>query len=192
MLFDGRREVLIVSSSEKAVDFIKSKMSENYYLECVKSGTDARQLLIDRDYDIVIINCPLKDEFGLDLAENIIKDSYAGVMVLVSADVFDSVSFSMEKIGIYCLSKPLSSSTFIQGLTLTNATYSRLKGLINKTESLKEKMEEIRLVGRAKLLLITNLSLTEDEAHKYVEKQAMDRCVKKTVIANEIIKKYND
>lgn len=192
MLFDGRREVLIVSSSEKAVDFIKSKMSENYYIECVRSGTDARQLLIDRDYDIVIINCPLKDEFGLDLAENIIKDSYAGVMVLVSADVFDSVSFSMEKIGIYCLSKPLSSSTFIQGLTLTNATYSRLKGLINKTESLKEKMEEIRLVGRAKLLLITNLSLTEDEAHKYIEKQAMDRCVKKTVIANEIIKKYND
>ena len=192
MLFDGRREVLIVSSSEKAVDFIKSKMSENYYIECVRSGTDARQLLIDRDYDIVIINCPLKDEFGLDLAENIIKDSYAGVMVLVSADVFDSVSFSMEKIGIYCLSKPLSSSTFIQGLTLTNATYSRLKGLINKTESLKEKMEEIRLVGRAKLLLITNLSLTENEAHKYIEKQAMDRCVKKTVIANEIIKKYND
>ena len=192
MLFDGRREVLIVSSSEKAVDFIKSKMSENYYIECVRSGTDARQLLIDRDYDIVIINCPLKDEFGLDLAENIIKDSYAGVMVLVSADVFDSVSFSMEKIGIHCLSKPLSSSTFIQGLTLTNATYSRLKGLINKTESLKEKMEEIRLVGRAKLLLITNLSLTENEAHKYIEKQAMDRCVKKTVIANEIIKKYND
>ena len=192
MVFDGRREVLIVSSSEKAVDFIKSKMSENYYIECVRSGTDARQLLIDRDYDIVIINCPLKDEFGLDLAENIIKDSYAGVMVLVSADVFDSVSFSMEKIGIYCLSKPLSSSTFIQGLTLTNATYSRLKGLINKTESLKEKMEEIRLVGRAKLLLITNLSLTENEAHKYIEKQAMDRCVKKTVIANEIIKKYND
>ena len=53
-------------------------------------------------------------------------------------------------------------------------------------------MEEIKLIGRAKLLLITKLSFTEEEAHKYIEKQAMDRCVKKSVIAYDIIKTYNN
>ncbi len=46
-----------------------------------------------------------------------------------------------------------------------------------KTATLEEKMEEIRLVNRAKWILIDQLKMTENEAHKFIERQAMDRCV---------------
>ena len=52
-------------------------------------------------------------------------------------------------------------------------------------------MEEIRIVNRAKWLLIGELKLDEPEAHRYIEKQAMDRCVSKRVVAEEIIKTYS-
>ena len=55
----------------------------------------------------------------------------------------------------------------------------------------EEKMSEIRLVNRAKLLLISELSMTEPEAHRYIEKHAMDRCVAKKQIAEEIIRTYS-
>ena len=57
--------------------------------------------------------------------------------------------------------------------------------------SIEEKMEEIRLVNRAKWLLIENLKMTESDAHHYIEKQAMDRCSSKKEIALGIIKTYS-
>ena len=51
-------------------------------------------------------------------------------------------------------------------------------------------MAEIRIVNRAKWLLISELKMKEPEAHRYIEKQSMDRCVSKRIVAEEIIKTY--
>ena len=56
--------------------------------------------------------------------------------------------------------------------------------------TIEEKMEEIRLVNRAKWLLIEQLKMTEQDAHRYIEKQAMDRCVNRRTIASEILAAY--
>ena len=45
-------------------------------------------------------------------------------------------------------------------------------------------------MNRAKGLLIDHLKMTEQEAHRYIEKAAMDNSVKKTVIAQNIINMY--
>jgi response regulator NasT len=52
-------------------------------------------------------------------------------------------------------------------------------------------MEEIRIVNRAKWLLISEIKMDEPNAHRYIEKQAMDRCVSKREIAEEIIQTYS-
>ncbi|MDY4209669.1 MAG: ANTAR domain-containing protein [Eubacteriales bacterium] len=51
-------------------------------------------------------------------------------------------------------------------------------------------MEDIRVVNKAKWFLIEQLKMTEQEAHRYIEKQAMDRCVTKRVIAENILSTY--
>ena len=56
---------------------------------------------------------------------------------------------------------------------------------------IEEKMEEIRIVNRAKWLLISELKMDEPQAHRYIEKQAMDRCISKREVADEIIKTYS-
>ena len=60
-----------------------------------------------------------------------------------------------------------------------------------KTLSVEEKMEEIRIVNRAKWLLISELKMDEPQAHRYIEKQAMDRCISRKEIAEEIIRTYS-
>lgn len=54
-------------------------------------------------------------------------------------------------------------------------------------EDIKALVDEIRLVNRAKLILIKVYGMTEQEAQKKMTRAAMDRCVKKRVIAQEII-----
>ena len=58
------------------------------------------------------------------------------------------------------------------------------------TEMTEEKIDEIRLVNRAKWLLIECLSMTEADAHRYIEKQAMDLRLSKREVAENIIKTY--
>ena len=67
----------------------------------------------------------------------------------------------------------------------------RLRKFEKKSVSIEEKMEEIRIVNKAKWLLIRELKMDEPEAHRYIEKQAMDRCVTRREIAAEIIKLYS-
>ena len=59
-----------------------------------------------------------------------------------------------------------------------------------KTLSIEEKMAEIRLVNRAKWLLIERENMTEAEAHRYLEKRAMDLRVSRVEVAKQVIQTY--
>ena len=56
---------------------------------------------------------------------------------------------------------------------------------------LQKKIEEIRLVDRAKCALIQYLNMTEATAHRYIEKQAMDTRRTKSAIAKDILNTYD-
>ena len=79
---------------------------------------------------------------------------------------------------------------FTQGLDWMRATRQRLKKMEKKTVSLEDKMSEIRTVNHAKWALIENCKMTEADAHRYIEKQAMDRCVSRREIAENILQTY--
>ena len=78
-----------------------------------------------------------------------------------------------------------------QGLKWMASARERLRCLEKKATSIEEKMEEIRLVNRAKWLLIEHLKMTEADAHHYIERQAMDRCVSRREIAIGIVHTYS-
>ena len=88
------------------------------------------------------------------------------------------------------MAKPTSAQLILQSVQLLCATRERLRRMEKKTASVEEKMEEIRLVNRAKWRLIEVLKMTEAQAHRYIEKQAMDRCVNRRTIASEILAAY--
>ena len=192
MIIGGKRKGLIVSSTDSGFQYLKDNLTARYDLDLVKNGAEARRALTEKDYGAVFINTPLKDEFGTELAETAVTVTAAAVMLIVRQDVFDGVEASMERLGVFLVSKPIVKQTLYQAVSLMISTETRLNAYRLKAENLNKKMEEIKLVGRAKLLLISKLAFTEQEAHKYIEKQAMDRCVKRAEVAADIIKTYDN
>ena len=71
---------------------------------------------------------------------------------------------------------------------MLTAIRNKLLAAQRETLDLRERMEEIRLVNQAKWFLVENRQMTEPEAHRYIEKAAMDRCVRKRVIADELLR----
>ena len=184
--------LLLVSSSEKFNSSLLPIIPESRYgpVTVSSDSADASRLLLEKNFDIVIINTPLKDEFGTALALNVCEGSGTGVMLFVKSEHFSEIEARVSPYGILTISKPAPASIINQSLALICGTRERLRRMEKKTASIEEKMEEIRLVNRAKWLLIGQLKMTETEAHRYIEKQAMDRCVTRREIAESILSTY--
>ena len=193
MEFTERRySVLLVSSSPKFNESMLALLPESrfYPVAAVSDVSSAQRRLLENKYDIVIINAPLPDDFGTRLALNICDNSGAGVLLLVKAEHYPDINGRISPFGVLVLPKPATSQAVSQSLQLLCGTRERLRRMEQKTASIEEKMEEIRIINRAKLLLMEQLKMTEKEAHRVIEKQAMDRCVTRITIAQSILSTY--
>ena len=183
---------LIVSAGASSNEYISARLTELGYARpiIVPSAAEARRRMLESDFELIVVNSPLPDEFGTRLAQDICQHSAAGELLLVKAEHVPDIDGRLTPQGVLVLSKPMSTQLFTQSLRLLCGTRERLRGLEKKNATIEEKMEEIRLVNRAKWLLIGELNMTEQEAHRYIEKQAMDRCVTKRAVAEQILSTY--
>ena len=193
MVFQERTySVLIVTASDTFANSVMPLLPMTDYrpVTTVHSVSEARRLVVDTEVDIVLINAPLPDDFGMRLAIDICTNSGAGVLLMVKNDLFNDIYAKVVSYGVITLSKPTNLQMVAQNLRILCATRERMRQMQARQATVEEKIEEIRLVNRAKWLLIECLSMTEPEAHRYIEKQSMDERISKREVAENIIKTY--
>ena len=194
MIFQERTySVLIVSASEKMDSQLRALLpgAEYYPVQRAKSVGEARRLLQGAGFDLVLIHTPLKDDFGTQLAIDVCVDSAAGALLFVKSELYDSVNARVMEYGVVTLSMPSSSALVSQSLHMLCAQRERLRRMELKQQSVQNTIEEIRLVNRAKWLLIECLNMTEADAQRYIEKQSMDQRITKRRAAENVIKTYS-
>ena len=191
-LKEQKYSVLIVSSSKSFDSILSSLLPESgFYPIVTVSGVSAAQRTVAaRAFDFVIINSPLPDEFGAEFAIDACSAKETVVLLFVKSEIYDETHSKVVKHGVFTLPKPTSRQAVIQALDWMASARERLRKIRTKTLSVEEKMTEIRLVNRAKWLLISELNMDEPHAHRYIEKQAMDMCITKRQAAENIIKTY--
>ena len=194
MIFDGRvYSVLLVSASEKFnMSFEKLMPEATYSPVChCHSAAAAKRELSNRNYDFIIINTPLPDGFGTELAVDICSKGNSICLLFASADIYADVNAKVISQGVMTLSKPASAQMCAQALSWMVSMRERLRKLEKKSASLEDKMQEIRIINRAKWVLIDSQNMSEQDAHRFIEKQAMDNCTTRVDIAKNIIKSYS-
>lgn len=184
------RSVLIVCGTEKGKQLLASILQNTHSVSSATSGAQARRMLDTQDPDLILINTPLPDEFGDSLALFATEVSAAGVVMVVRAEMAGEWTDRMASDGVIVLEKPLHSAWLQQALAVASATRSRLSALQKQNLRLRQQMDDIRLVARAKILLVQHLNMTEPQAHHFIEKQAMDRRVPKRQVAEGILRSY--
>lgn len=184
--------VLVVCSSPKGAGFYSQILKDSgfYDLQFVESGSAARRLFIDNDYELVLIHARLKDEAGFELAQAATEKTSAGVVLVARAELADAMARQVEDYGVIVAEWPLNRFLFHQALKIAAASRRRVYELKRKNITLQRQLEEAKLIDRAKCALIQVLHMTEPQAHRYIEKQAMDRRVTKREVAAAIIEMY--
>lgn len=185
--------VLVVSSGESAQQKLCEKL-DNAVFEpiCVaRDQEEARRIMLHTSFDIVIINSPINREPGHELALDITESSNCAVLLLTKHEDYDETRYRVESSGVLTLPKPFSNDMFLSTLNLCIATRYRIKKSEDENKKLRAKLDEIRLVNKAKWVLSENCSMSENEAHRFIEKSAMDRRITRSAVANEILKEYD-
>ena len=177
--------ILIVSATDVLTSAFAGLLPETRYspVHAVSSINAARRTLTEKTYDFIIINAPLHDDMGVRLAIDISSSKQSVVLLLVKSDIHNEIHDQAAEYGVFTLSKPISKATMTYAFSWLESARERLRQFEKKSLSIEEKMAEIRLVNKAKWILISQLSMSEPESHRYIEKQAMDRCVTRRSIA---------
>lgn len=180
---------LIVSAGASSNEYLSARLAELGYARpvIVPSGAEARRRITELDFELIVVNAPLPDEFGHELCLDAVETSDAGVIFLVKAAAAEPLEAAVSAQGVVVLSKPFSNAFFAQVVHMAAAGNRRLLRLRAENRRLQEKLAQVRLAARAKLVLILQRGMSEDEAHRYLEKQAMDTRRSLGEIAQEIL-----
>ena len=185
-------KVLVAGANDKTFALLQTLLPGSSYDPPLRAGSagEAKRMALDYAVDIAILNAPMRDEFGTQLALNLARDN-VGVLLLVPGESFDGVRDQVEGEGVMALAKPLTRQTLEMGLHMITALRGKLLQMDRRNRALQEKMTDIRTINRAKWLLIEQLRMTESEAHYYIERQAMDTRLSRREVAENIIRSYD-
>ena len=148
--------VLIVSASEKFQSGLRSLLAESAYspIATAASVGAAERARTGQDFDFVFVNSPLPDDAGIRFAIDCCRAGGTVVLLFAAAALYDSIQSRVEKHGVFVLPRPVPRDAILRGLNWMTAARERLRSYEKKVQPVEEKMEEIRLVNRAKWLLI--------------------------------------
>lgn len=189
----AKKSILVVSGTDKLEQSLSALLPcAEFTLYTAGSCAQARSALLNSAYDIIVINAPLSDDYGIELALDLVQRSVSGIILLAQSALFPDVCDKLEPYGVMTLEKPTPRVIMYAALRMSAAVSARLRRAEEKQRALSEKMEEIRIVNRAKWALIKYLKMDETQAHRHIEKMAMDRRISKREMAEKIISNYEE
>ena len=185
---EDTHSVLVVTKDSKLSSTVSAMLVQPLFeTEVLSDFNEARRRVSERVYNIILVD--YSDGEGSDFAIDA-SEGLSTILLLTPPQLFEEVSYRVEGYGIISITNPFDQFYFYNMIKAAIAVQYKVQVLSSQTTKLKVKMEEIKQVNRAKMLLMQNMSMTEQEAHRYIEKQAMDRSMKRTAVAEEVIKAY--
>lgn len=186
------KNVLIVSKTPQSIIPLSELLMEEGYCGTATafSSQEAKEQLQNCTFDLIVINTPLGDSTGIELSFYMTDNTCAGVLLLIRSEALEQCRESLEDHGVITIPKPISRSYFHQSVRLWEVSKRRLMGLERENRELKNKVEEIKIVNRAKCVLMQCLAMSESQAHRYLEKQAMDMRQSKMKVAEQVLNTY--
>lgn len=185
---------IVISDNEELGAAFSSLLTDSGYapIHFCRLTSEADRLISKAVPGLVIVDIPHGDSDKLELTADISEIGSIAVVAMVDGELYSQYRETFQGKGIYLLPKPLSGPMLAIAIDWLSSTRERLSLAEKKSNSVVERrIDELKLINRAKWLLISELRMDEPHAHRYIEKQAMDRSITRREIAAEIIRTYS-
>lgn len=156
-------------------------------------GFEAVEMCKKYKPDLVIMDIDMPILDGIKAGKIINKENIAGGILLLTS--FDDKEYieKAKSIGAYgYLVKPASEKSLIPTIEMCLSKVNEFEKMKNDLEKINSKLNERKLVERAKGILIREFKISEDEAYTRIRKLSMDKRTTMMEIAKMIIIGYEE
>ncbi len=164
---------------------IKNLISRNgfHVSEACTLGSQVVALANDLDEGIIVCGFRFSDMHYSELSNYMPKGFE---MLLVASP--EKLEFCQDN-NIVCLPMPIKPHDLLNTLQMMSYQYQRRKKK-NKEKPKERSQEEKELIIKAKLLLMDRNNMTEEEAHRYLQKHSMDSGTNLVEMAEMVLKMF--
>lgn len=138
--------------------------------------------------DLLIAVMPLSDGTGvegiIDVAQ---RHPQLMTILLVRQETYEQVSYQCRNQQVFVIAMPFKRQVLAEAASFMLRIRTVMDDKDKELARLRKNLNEIRVITRAKLYLMQTRAMTEEEAHYYLEKEAMDRSLTKKEVAEEIL-----
>lgn len=183
------QDILLVTNTDASEGFIKELLMNTTYTRMLNAYnfSDATNLLDVNRFDLVIINAPMRHELGDRLAKYAAQRTTSSILFIARESTYDQTLEIMHSFGVLSVKKPVPVKPFSQLLKLVENSSNRVAKFYSEGTEVLNIIDQLRTVDVAKWFLIQKFNITESQAHRIVEKYAMDHQLPKHIAAEKIV-----
>ncbi|MDR0885352.1 MAG: ANTAR domain-containing protein [Clostridiales Family XIII bacterium] len=183
---------------EYLTNFINSISQNKSEITLTDSLSELQALTRDNEYDLSILEVTdysqprSNGKSALKLAFDLVKMGESQCLILTNESFDEMTLEKIENAGIFVIVTPVKREVLWATLKSISVAQNRMKAIKELNDKIRSKLDDVKHISRAKALLMTSLKMSEEQAHHFIEKEAMQRRMTKGAIAEQIIKVYDE
>ena len=177
--------IIAINNSEVTEKINTLLLNEGYQvISTTKSGNELIRMVRNYDVQLVLIGYKLTDMTVMEVYNKI------GELTKFLAIVNEPYkSFVKEESDIFCISSPINNIVLLNTIDIIIQSERRINKFKEKVIKLEHKIEDRKIIDKAKGKLMKEKALSEEEAFRCIQKRAMDERKVLRDIAEEILSK---
>lgn len=186
---------VLIAEDEALIRLDLKEMLEEEGFEVVAEvadGASAVRLTRELKPDLAILDIKMPVMDGIQAAEEIAGERLSAVLILTAFSQRDLVEKARRAGAMAYLVKPFQKHDLLPAVEIAAGRFREMSGLEDQVDDLEGRLQARKLVERAKGILQDTQGMTEAEAFRWIQQQAMQRRETMKAIAERILDEFED
>ncbi len=153
----------------------------------VADGASAVRLTRELRPDLVILDVKMPVMDGIAAAEQIANERLAAILMLTAFSQRELVEKARRAGAMAYLVKPFQKHDLLPAVEIAAGRFREMSGLEREVDDLQGRLEARKVVEQAKGHLQESRGMTESEAFRFIQKQAMEQRRTMRQVAQQVL-----
>lgn len=156
-----------------------------------KNGNEAVEFALELLPDLIFMDINMPILSGLVAIKKINYSISVPCIILTAYHDESLIKKASENGALYYLIKPVTIQELNAAINIVMARYNDMKNLEFKLRNTMDKLEQRKVIERAKGIIMSKLNLSEQEAMDKLQKLSRDKNLKLVDVSNKIVELYS-
>ena len=188
-LTDRIGAILVIAAKPRIQSSVRSALTAKYgRVLTAETVQEARRAVEREKIALMVIFSPLKDEEEIPRLFDMADRRGIAAGYIVGREIYGETAYRLEGRNVFVVAYPLQMDQVLQLVSFLHQVQRRFWLVLSEQERLQRQVQDIQIVCRVKCMLVEKREMTEEEAHHFIEQEAMNTGLSKREAALKILK----